>query len=263
MRFTFLMLVWGVFFIADTVNADVSSDAEVVWVVHSVSDDGARVYNILYSKLFDDQWSAETTVYSSNFPLVTPSVFSRADGSKIVAWSELQSTRTVIKFTEKSNSTWNEASLLSDIGVENLGVSLLEDSAGTLRAFWAAHQNDNDDIYQSHFDGSTWSAATRVHPKNLVADYGVSSSLNGDGDITLSWKSFSATLNRYQIAEKKIIVSNKKASHPILLSDSRVISEPEKTFSDIVAPTFLPRGALHVIHIPGNLYNKNFKVNDR
>ncbi len=236
-------------------------EAEVVWVASEAGNKTKRVYSILYSSLHDGVWSAGKKIYSSKFPLTTPSVYSSNNSNKVVVWSELQTSRTVINYLVKTEDSWGEMHLLSDIGIENLGPSVIEDTQGQLWAFWSAHQNDNDDIYQSVFNGSSWSVAKRAHAKNSVPDYGASTSLNKNGNIVLRWKSFSAILNGYQTSEKVISTTNQPTK--IDAQESNDAWVLDKSISDIVAPNFLPTNALHIVHIPGNFLNKNFRVNDR
>ena len=179
------------------------------------------------------------SLYSSTFPITTPSVFSRHDASKVLVWSELQSNKTVINYKLKTQSSgWGKSSLLSDVGVENLGACLIENKEGVLLAFWSAHQNDNDDIYQSAFDGNSWAPAKRVHDKNSVPDYGVSAVLNQEREVVLRWKSFSSVLNSYQLAEKVM-----QTAGDTRLADAKAhtdgdISVSDKSLSDIVPPSF-------------------------
>lgn len=236
-------------------------EAEVVWVANESGDNGKRVYSILYSSLNDDVWSVGEKIYSSTFPLTTPSIYSMNSAQKIAVWSELQTTKTVINYQLKRDGKWGQMSLLSDVGVENLGPSVIEDAQGGLWAFWSAHNNDNDDIYQSVFNGNSWSRARRVHNKNSVPDYGVSASMDEGRNIVLRWKSFSATLNRYQVAKE--VIQAKGESKKVVGLNGDDTGVPDKSISDIVPPSFLPANALHIVHIPSNSLNKNFRINDR
>lgn len=284
--------------ISGLANSASLPDAEVVWVSRGDDQLGRPVNQILYSSLRNDEWSLGNVIYTSEYSLTTPSIFTMHHGQKVVVWSELLPHKTVLMYQlsgearsgaasvaevsdvavsinganndtangEEANNyapSWSEATLLSDVGIENLGPALMESGDGQLWAFWSAHQNDNDDIYQSHFNGASWSAAARVHNKNSVPDYAPSAFLNEDNQLIVEWKSFSATLNRYQTAQKTVAEGSRDDRKLVSTTVKQDKTLPEPSLSDIVQPSFLPANALHIVHFPSNTFVKNFRLNDR
>ncbi len=234
--------------------------AEVVWVSearpHSSTTELSE-YVINYRDYDGEVWrDSDTVLYSSENGLVTPSIFSLSSSEKMLVWSELFADRTSLMYKHFVGGEWKEAKLLSEVGVENLGASMATSLSGQLWVFWAAHQNDNDDIYQSRYDGRSWSLAKRVHAKNEVPDYAAQGILNGDGALEVRWKSYSPLLLSYDTASTTV-EKPAKMTQLIALSD-----EQDARLSDIIAPDFLPINALHIVHFPQNQLLRNARIND-
>ena len=246
------------FLLASNVNANNDVIAELIWVEKVNAQ-----HHVMLSDMQRDidtnleSWSEPTSIYQSDNLLTGPTIVTANNGDKALVWSEHERLKSVLMLMRKQSNEWGVASVLSRFGSENLGPASLIDINQTMWVFWAAAKQGLPDIYYIRSNGLGWTQPQRVNAKNEVPDYLPRLSNTIDGDIEVSWYSYSFLLTDYQLAKQVI-----QLDHQPKVGYKADILNTELSKSDITIPSFVPSDSAVSVHFPSNQIKQNYRLND-
>jgi len=246
------------FVLVSAAKADDDVMAELIWVEKVNTQ-----YHVMLSEMHIDKdaeretWSAPTSIYKSDNLLTSPTMVTAKNGDKTLVWSEHERLKSVLMRMNKQSNEWSVASVLSRFGSENLGPTSLIDVNQTVWVFWAAAKEGLPDIYYIHTNGQGWTQPQRLNAKNDVPDYLPRLSNTIDGDIEVSWYSYSFLLTDYQLAKQLI-----QLDHQPKVGYKADILETELSKSDLPIPSFITSDSAVSLHFPRNQLKQNYRLND-
>lgn len=85
---------------------------------------------------------------------------------------------------------WAEPLLIKRSKSELSSPSLIRAPDGTSYLSWASDESGSDDVYLAHFSNGKWSQPKAVNEKNSVPDILPSLSIERDGSVGLTWRTF-------------------------------------------------------------------------
>jgi len=243
--FTLVILV-ATFNIKSIAALDNTPFAVATWVERE--NNTYKVLNSVYIEHDTDNtepeliWSAPELIHSSQKPITSTSLVTLSGTQHFLFWAELNGAKSSIMYKTKSvnSNDWGNAVSFYDKGKENIGINLLRHKT-ELWAFWGTTDSQLPDIkYRIYRDGR-WSEATLAHPSNAVPDIQPVASISEDGDINLSWLTYSFTQSNYVKAQK--VFSNQfNASELIDIIDVLNFEKPD----------FIPSGQTVTLRFPRN-----------
>lgn len=233
----------------------VAQHAEAVWV-----ESGESANSILSSELQDDEWGAPIVIHSGENPISRPTMTTLLDGRQILIWSEQQPLKSVLMIMRKGSDSdvWQAPELFSAFGAENTGASMVTDLKGQLWVFWAANIDGGlDDIYYVTGGVDSWTEPERINAENEVPDHLPEVVNLANGDLELSWLSFSLITSAYQ-TENRIFELDVPVQR---LVDSEA-QKKERVLADVSLPSELDSTVPGVVHFPDNRLVQTFLVNN-
>lgn len=224
---------------SDEMIAD--AKARVLW-----SDFDGKKHALLVANYNGEDWSNPTVIHSSENPMTSVAVGSADDNTELLVWTEQikQKSQLFHKWFSPKTQQWSEAELLSKLGDENIGASIVVDPSGRLHLFWAANETDFSDIAHMTYAKGQWSEPSTIHEPNDVPDIKPTASLSLNGNIVVSWSSYSFDAGQY-VELEKIIETALPNSSNTTLDDAIEIEQVEQ-------PNFLPNDSSATLYFPGN-----------
>jgi len=233
--------------------------AEVVWVVKGEEGEQNHIY---FSGFNGEEWELhESPIYSSANSLTTPTIGTSQSGKKILIWSEqrrlksvLMTKQAVYHHSQTSSDVdllWSEATVFADIGLENLGPSIVFDFNDDAWVFWAASRNKPSDVYFVKSTVLGWADPKRVHAANQVPDNQPIVTVTELGNVHVEWQTFDLITGNYIVDSREYLIETLPA-----MKESQV-SEKQLTQNDINYPGFLASNNRVVLHFPKNKFNQS------
>lgn len=199
----------------------------------------------------DITWIDPTRIHSSGNTLTTPS-YTQNNEYKMVVWSEVINKKPALFYSYSTNGPdWSQPKLLSNNG-ENLGSTLITARDGSIWAFWSSDRNGLDDIFSSTWSGGFWSSPTVIHSKNDVPDVLPKVNIDNNGDIVVSWKTYSSKVSRYVekavVIKQNLRIQNTQASH----------NKQDILLQELAPIPFDISQSRAYIHVPENQYQQSY-----
>jgi len=220
-----------------------ASMAEVVWV-----ESGVEVKSIHFGEYDEGEWAFnDEPLYVSGNPLTSLALGTDSRGQKILIWTELTRTKTVLmsmtaNLDESSRLKWSSPILYSDYGKENFAASVVHDLNGDRWVFWAAATDSYSDIVVQRGFGDK---PIKVNPSNEVPDTTPSAMITEQGNVQVRWNTFDFDADDYVSVTKDYSVETGTQTAPIKLIDS--VSE-----KDIPLPSEVITDHSALLHFPSN-----------
>ena len=243
--------------------------AELIWVNSEKTIDGFEHHIMLSSMHIDTQtnaqiWSEPVSVYQSVNLLTGPTMITQTQPSsdisrKTLIWSENERLKSVLKIMHKSQAddNWEAETTLTRFGKDNLGPAAIVDANNVIWVFWAATKEELSDIFYIHSEGLGWTQAKQFNTKNKVPDYQPQLSNTLEGDIEVSWYTYSFVLTDYRRAKKLIQLElGPKVSY------KANVLETELSKADLPIPSFVPLNKTVVLHFPNNKLTQSYFLQD-
>ena len=227
-----------------------AAQAELLWANNRTG------HEIMITRYVDQQWSEVESIYQSDNPITSVAMTTDLDGSKIVIFSEVFKTRTVLMKMQMHPQAkiWSKAKLFVDFAKENLAASLVTDAANTVWVFWSANNGDLDDIYFSRRTSLGWSPPQRVNEKNDVPDIKPQASINTKGDVEVNWQTYSWTLRNYQRTRSVL------QTESITTEKDKNLPNSEVSLKEIPLPPIAKKQLSSLIHFPGNIHLQSIRL---
>jgi hypothetical protein len=124
--------------------------------------------------------------------------------------------------------------------------------------FWSANFGGLDDVYFVRRTDMGWSKPERVNDKNEVPDIQPQARINQDGQVEISWQSYSFAAGDYAI-NTRVLETDKQTVN----GDSSPNDLPPKTeltLDDITLPSFISENLRSLLHFPANQYEQSVRV---
>jgi len=227
-----------------------AAEAQLLWA------NNGTTHEIMIAHYNDQQWTDAESIYQSDNPLTSVAMATDLDGGKIVVFSEILKTRTVLMKMQMhpQSLAWSNAELFVDFGKENFAASLVTDASNTVWLFWSANNGDLDDIYFIRRTSSGWSVPQRVNEKNEVPDIKPHARINHNGEVEVEWQTYSMLLRSYQGAHSVLITESSKTE-----ADKTVL-KPEISLSEIRLPAIVKKQLSSLIHFPSNILVQSIRL---
>ncbi len=197
----------------------------------------------------EPQWQAPAVLHRSENAMTSSNLVALASGEQLLFWAEAIKSKSSIWYKSRANqaSDWSEPLPLYRKGSENIGASALR-VGDQLWLFWASSDEGLPDIKYMIRD-SGWSKPQSVHAPNDVPDLHPSATLSPNGEVQLSWLTYSFLQSDYVNARKEI-ESSLDTPVPVDIID----------VDKFTVPSFLPSGRAVTIRFPKNSQHQSLKV---
>jgi hypothetical protein len=225
--------------------------AEVVWT------ETENKQHTLYYRFFNNgSWSeSAAAIYSSENPITTPTLTTRATGKKLVFWAEQLAGSIVIKMMQgqidsqlEPTIRWGMPTLFSDLGQFSIAPSAVVDWNDDVWVFWAADVAKYSDIYYSRTSELGWSEPVLIHQANSVPDNTPLATINEQGMIDVVWQTFDLEASQYRFANEQYLVESRPRKSDL----AKLLAEEQDFLDGVIRPDFLPSQQRLFVHFPRN-----------
>jgi len=228
--------------------------AELLWVVAQKDN-----HQIMMASYDGSEWQAPYSIYKSDSPLSSPSIGTDHKGNKIIVFSELYrpaKSRLLKMVKPAGTEEWENPTVFSDYGSENLGASIVVDALNITWVFWSANQGDLDDIVYKKSGPAGWTKVQVAHAPNKVPDYQPSAMLTVDGEVKLVWKTYDFSSNQYIDSNRLFSLDNSAQN----VYKSPLDKSQELLLDNVALPSFVSDNTRTIVHFPNNLMTQSMRL---
>lgn len=228
--------------------------AELLWVVAEKDN-----HRIMMADYDGSDWQEPYSIYKSESPLSSPAIGTDHKGNKIIVFSELYrptKSRLLKMVKPASIEEWEDPTVFSDFGHENLGASIVVDAANAIWVFWSANQGDLDDIVYKKSGPTGWTKAQVAHAPNNVPDYQPSAMLTAEGEVKLVWKTYDFSSNRYIDSNRLFSLDNSAQN----VYKSPLDKSQELLLDNVALPSYVSGDSRTIVHFPNNIMTQSMRL---
>ncbi len=164
--------------------------ADQAMLVFGEKNQEFSAYDLYFTILDHGEWATPMVISDAPFPDILPTIGADTHGDVWVAWIQLHGVSGKLKFRRKIKGNWQPIQNLATGFKTNMAPTLVVDQEGIPWIAWAGVQNQDEDIYFSHWQGNRWTKPTLVHPDNDVPDILPELSLSPEGTPQINWTGF-------------------------------------------------------------------------
>jgi hypothetical protein len=185
--FSLVLLSFGVDAIAVTEGQKHKFDElNLVWTA-SYGEEGEQVY---ISTFNENNWSLPVQVSDASEHVLHSSATIAGDDSHWVVWVQSEKEKKLLYFSRYEKGQWSKPSQVFTGMNDNRQVTIAIDTKGQPLIAWTGVDESYSDIFWSRIVNDAWSTARKVHSNNKVPDVDPVLWTSDNGDITLSWQTF-------------------------------------------------------------------------
>lgn len=231
--------------------------AELLWVIAQKDN-----HQIMMAAYDGSEWQAPYSIYKSDNPLSSPAIGTDHKGNKIIVFSELYqpaNSRLLKMVKPAGTEEWQTPTIFSDYGNENLGASIVVDTANITWVFWSANQGDLDDIMYKKSGPDGWTKVQNAHTPNNVPDYQPSAMLTVEGEVLLVWKTYDFSSNQYIDSNRLFSLANSAQN----VYKSPLDKSQEILLDNVALPSYVSSDSRAIVHFPNNLMTQSMRLEQK
>lgn len=167
------------------------NQAEVVWPERHKGS-----FNIYYSRLTVDGWTAKIPLSESNVTDVMPCLCSGSNGVSWAVWTADSGQKSELFYAYSEQGGWTEPEKINTGLLFNTAPSIVVDKRNGPWIVWAGSNGEGSDIFFSRWNGRDWDQASRVNKTDSTPDTLPLIGIDGDGIPWVCWFGFDGTRYR-------------------------------------------------------------------
>lgn len=158
----------------------------LVWTAN-YGEEGEQVYTSSFAK---KKWSIPVQISKTSEYVFHSTGTVAEDGSLWVVWTESEKKKKHLYFSTNKEGQWSKPSQIVTGMDDNRNVTIVTDSDGQPFLAWTGVDKKYSDIFWSRIVQGAWSIPLKAHDQNNVPDVDPALWFTADGDIALSWQTF-------------------------------------------------------------------------